>query len=445
LSSSSNTHSPPGEAGSTAPDEDAIAGILEAFRLAGWEPQLTQIIAAFARVDEQFAARLAALLVEAAPYADGCPALRGAIKQTAKCAAEQGLEVGEPREKYPDLTFYGDDWALLVELKIGADYHGNQLRNYLRGGPGLEKEQWALMSVKRDRGRSPEEPDGEPNWLGAVRWKEIRDLLPEIAPQDPVLEPLWRAFVRVESENGDFGMTEFDPDLIHAWATWKKARTQLRGLLGELVEPTRDALRRNLPEGRDVAIQGPWATTETVYLQIMIPESGPERLRIEFYPYEDEACFWISESLEQVGLLLPESQRAYREVAERLCAQSRFVQKDRWRSRTYRESEWIQAEADATVSKLIELIEADVAKLCAWASSRRSSTRQLTPTPEHWRAAFVIQRLSNRAAGSATPSRVNARPSTARAKRKRRHDRPVGASGLVIAGSIHSSGHPARR
>lgn len=351
-------------------DPEPITHILSALRSAGAEYELTQAIAAFANADEAFGSALARVLIEATPSRDN--RLLDAIPATVRCTPERRLYDGQTDYGPVDLLFEEADWGLLVENKLYSGYGKTQLDRYLSGGAALGLQHWGLLAITRDEPASADEPPtGTRGWLGSVRWAAIVDRLASLRFDDERLASLWQSLLDVEIENGDFGMSKIDRDVVRGWATWQEGRDQLATLLRGLVDPTLAAVTKHLSDGRScdwhqhASSSGLWLWADSIHARFRIPAGATERLRVEFCPAEGGALyFWVSAWMEDIASLSEAAQEAYRSIAGHLREEAAFEVEDRHYSfitHGHPEELWLREDGHESVPLLHDLIRADVA------------------------------------------------------------------------------------
>lgn len=145
--------------------------LIQTLRLAGNEPQLTQVIVALAQADQSFARALLSALLASTVSGRRLDAMRQSA-QMVECHGERQLfdASGRPVGRI-DVVLEGPDIALFVELKLHSDYGLRQLERYARGIRPDRGER--LMAVTRNIPRFLEPPRGTPGWLGSVRWSQL--------------------------------------------------------------------------------------------------------------------------------------------------------------------------------------------------------------------------------------------------------------------------------
>lgn len=200
------------------------------------EAQLTQAIAAIARVDRRFGARFVALVLDAAAdgtLADNVRAFRaGGLPDELDCRAEESL--GE--EGRVDLRFDGGDLTLFMENKLYSGYGHEQVQRYLRSVRRLPRgTRSALVAVTRAVPTYGEPKlDEDERWLGSVRWAHLLSGMRSLPIADTQLASQWQLLLDVLDKQGDLGMTRADADLIRAWARYQDGRSHLSDLLDQI-------------------------------------------------------------------------------------------------------------------------------------------------------------------------------------------------------------------
>lgn len=226
----------------------AAHALLWGLRRRADEAQLTQAIAAIARVDRRFGARFVELLLdvaEAGALAKNVLAFRGGgLPGELDCRAEESL--GE--EGRVDLRFDGSDLTLFVENKLYSGYGPEQVERYLRAVRRVPRAgRSALLAVTRAVPTYGEpQLDEDERWLGSVRWAHLTDGLRELPIADAQLAAQWRLLLDVLEKQGDLGMTRADAELIRAWARYRQGREHLCDLLDQVWPRTLDVIRTEL-------------------------------------------------------------------------------------------------------------------------------------------------------------------------------------------------------
>lgn len=288
-----------GEPGSILLDPEATSELLPLFwalRKRGDEAQLTQLIAAVARSDADFATQLARLILEAS----GNAGIAAEMPDRLECRAEQRLydQEGEDLGRV-DLLFAdaAGTFTLLAELKLHSGYGHRQLDRYAASLSGLTPGARWLVAITKIAPHSGEDSvAADPRWLGSIRWADIYDGLHalgvDLAPRRPVLAEAWSTILWILREQGDFGPMDFDPALIAAWARRDEAERLLLHVLNELAKPTLDRLR-TVANGTPVSIlrKGPsqpiFLRKNRALVRFAVSDGGPEIFRIQFLGWGD--------------------------------------------------------------------------------------------------------------------------------------------------------------
>ena len=200
------------------------------------EAQVTNVIAAIAATDADFAFAFAEALV--AQAFDDCPHTRAAVQRA--LPVPKTIHSGRERTLYDragsnlgrvDLSFdsteEGDEYTLLVENKLYSGFGPEQLSRYraglrvVRGGGG----RGAIIAVTRDVPTQGELQAIDPEWLGSVRWARLLPRLRKLPVSDDAVGVQWQLLLDVLDEQGDLGMTTIDGDAVRAWA---RSRTRNR-------------------------------------------------------------------------------------------------------------------------------------------------------------------------------------------------------------------------
>jgi hypothetical protein len=233
--------------------------LLRALRTRHGEVQLTQVIGAMAAVDSKFATGFVqAVLNQAADDCKGHEAAQaalGAVPKRVVGRIEKNLVASDGRDHgRADLIFTDKDresrFTLLVENKLYADFHDTQLSTY-RDWIIDRGENAAFVAVTRDLPTRGELAAGEPSYLGSVRWGNLYTPLTDIS-FDAGAREQWRCFLEVLKDQGDLGMTEFNPAAARGWAYARTGRDSLVWLLGQIARATeahtRDELAKQYPD-----------------------------------------------------------------------------------------------------------------------------------------------------------------------------------------------------
>ncbi len=238
-----------------ARDERPLAGpptaghaLLWGLRRGRDEAQLTQAIAAIARVDRRFGAAFVRLVLDAAERSElgaNVRAFRAAgLPAELNCRAEESL--GE--EGRIDLRFDAAGLTLLIENKLYSGYGHDQVQRYLRAVRRLPRgTRSALVAVTRVVPTFGEpQLDRDERWLGSVRWAGLLGGLRELPIADTQLAAQWRLLLDVLDKQGDLGMTRADAKLIRAWASYREGREHLSDLLDQVWPRALDVVRAEL-------------------------------------------------------------------------------------------------------------------------------------------------------------------------------------------------------
>jgi hypothetical protein len=115
-----------------------------------------------------------------------------------------------------DLSFRDQEsgWHVVIEIKIHAGFHGNQLERYLLALPSTDRA--ALAAITRDVPKYGDPNRADPRWRGSVQWGRVLPALRALAPADAALAVQWPLFLDVLESEGAMGFTHADPQLFHA-------------------------------------------------------------------------------------------------------------------------------------------------------------------------------------------------------------------------------------
>ena len=219
--------------------------MVRALRRHGDEAQFTQVIAALAGTEREFAGAFVQILLDEAKQAQPEKVAQlEPIPEKISCRAESGIRDEHDLVGRVDLRFDGADFALFVENKLHSGYGEHQVKRYLDALGALppERARAGLLAVTRDIPGYGEPPTTTQRWLGSVRWAR---LLPQMLKL-PLPEPLgseWRRLLKVMHEDGDLGVTKPDTAAIEAWALHRSGREELEKLLLQIRDGTLGALR----------------------------------------------------------------------------------------------------------------------------------------------------------------------------------------------------------
>jgi hypothetical protein len=349
----------------------ALGRLLGALRRPASEVQLSQALAAFAASDAAFASGLATVFVAHAP-AERRAAL-GPIPPELLCDAEFVLEGGGR----VDLRFEDQErrFGLLVELKIGAGYGGDQLDKYLRAADELGYEHIGLTAVTKSPPWYGEESvSSDVRWLGSARWSRIFVAMRTLRHAELDLE--WSAFLDVVRYQGDFGVVTLDREAVRGWARYREGSGILRSLLEELAAPALDVIRSQTGSDDDVAASlkkgaSPvWTWNDRVHLRFAIPgRAAPEeRLRIQFFAYAGRVHFCVEARYPDARPLLDHRDRDEQlcEITAALAAMSPpFKQGHDWESywTRWHSMEHLIDQGDNPVEQLLAWVREDVRDL----------------------------------------------------------------------------------
>lgn len=181
-------------------------------RRRGDEAQRTQMIAATARAaspaggpGDTFACRLAQIVLAAAPNT-GVAGTLGPPPGDLALRAERSYG----KHGIVDLVFSDplEQWVLLAELKLHSGYGDRQIDRYLAALDTVAAPAKALLAITKFLPVAGEaQADGNPRWLGSVRWRDIFDGLRAVPVEDGALAAGWRAGLDLLRDQGDFGPT----------------------------------------------------------------------------------------------------------------------------------------------------------------------------------------------------------------------------------------------
>lgn len=287
-------------------DSDGLQPLVQALR--PWrrpndEAQWTQIIAAVASRSAGFAYAFVQLLLQQS-NGDRVSQL-APVPTDLVCRAEGSLWSlqGEGLGRV-DLVFETPDrdWLLLVENKLGSDYGDRQLERYLEALHASPAERKGLIAITTSTPiLGEDQAEGNPHWLGSLRWWQLFDELARLPHEDPNVSSLWRAGLQLLRTEGDFGPMDADIEVVEAWSRRDEGENLLFFLLRELAKPTVDLLRAKLgPDGaqlmyrgqKNVAVLWPWKNQPNVKFAVPA-DAGEERLRVQFHANSGEPFFSV--------------------------------------------------------------------------------------------------------------------------------------------------------
>ena len=303
-------------------DTEALKRILSASRRPGDEAQWTRIIAAVAAAEAGFAPQVARLLAAAAPYQPANTVLLVPAELT--CTCEQGVSsldgTGLGRV---DLVFKNaaKSFYLLVENKLASGYGDRQLERYRDAVEANAAAHKGLVAITTATPLKGEEiVYGDPVWLGSLRWWQLFDGLRDIDFENSVVGALWRTYLDLLREQGDFGPMDATADLVHGWAQRDDAERLLFALLTELVEPTCAAIiDAGYPQGASLKYAGKGESVAVVkhrnrpHLKFRVPADGTEeRLWVQFYAHKGTARFGVQARYQHPHESLADDERVSR-------------------------------------------------------------------------------------------------------------------------------------
>lgn len=317
-------------------EEGAVAELVAAMRRTGDEAQWTQMIAATARAAdgtmspaETFATRLAQILLAAAPNHGAALAL-GPPPADLRLRAERLYG----RHGIVDLVFSDPlgQWVLLAELKLHSGYGDRQISRYLAALDTIPAPAKALVAVTKFHPvTGEEEAEGDPRWLGSVRWRDIFAGLRALPVADAAPDQGWRAALDLLSDQGDFGLMNYSDDVMAVWNRRAEADRFVRNLLATLGPPieliARDALAgtatttiRMMMSGRSKS-QPIVGWHEKPHIDYAIPTSAQDpRLRVQFMTGPDHAFFTVESRYQHPQEDLDADPRVAEAFAELLAA-----------------------------------------------------------------------------------------------------------------------------
>lgn len=282
------------------------------------ENQLTNVVASISATDRRFAEGFVDALI--AQTYDDCPhtrevgrrlrplplTIRGGRERT--LYDERGKSLGRV-----DLTFADasaeSDFILLVENKLYAGFEPTQLERYraglrlVRGSGG----RGAVVAVTRVVPTRGELHQGDPEWLGCIRWARLVRRLRHLEIVDTGVGAQWRLLLDVLEHQGDLGMTELNSDAVRAWARYREGREQLELLLdqiaGDTLEHVRQELKRAYRIGGDATslaafyIEGNQVTKSTLeetWLGVSVPA--------DYVDYSLRVMVWMETNRPLIGV-----------------------------------------------------------------------------------------------------------------------------------------------
>ena len=372
------------------PGSDSSTAILSVLRKPGDEVQLTQLLAAVAKDDEEVAGHLARVLVRAAPHAGQREAL-GDVPARLRCRAEATLNApGHDDHGRVDLRFDDGarDFTLLAELKLHSGYGDDQIRRYHDALDDLpEDRRAAVVAVTRNVPGVGEPAADTARWLGSLRWTEIYEELLKLPIKDRELGAQWRLLLRIIDEQGDFGVKELDRNEVAGWAAYVRTREKLERLVEDLAPKALERLQELLAQrvawegtpkektadlsrrGKEMKI--PYPTQKTVQARFLIPSNGgQERLRIQFLGGFDEPLFTVEARRYGASTLLagkaPGSEKFVAAVNSLANADHPFQTDDRsYVSHVHGPDSWLEpSDGKGIGDALLDLVTEDLKLLC---------------------------------------------------------------------------------
>lgn len=269
------------------------AALLRGLRRAGYEPQLTQALAAVFHADPRLAAAFVRVLVENLVEDRETRAdLVGALPSELECAAEETVVDGRL-----DLRFRGQEWDLIVEVKIHAGYGPEWFKRYLKALS--DRSHAYLAAITRDV------PLGEPaigsheHWLGATRWRSLLPDVRRLEASDRQLNEQWALFFDVLEREGSMGFTKPDPALFHAFAAARLATRHMEEFLRVLEAPLLRSMQDVLGGESGASLYwergGRFSRDKWGRLDIpfRVPAGGPRRIRAGLFGWEPPTSFFV--------------------------------------------------------------------------------------------------------------------------------------------------------
>lgn len=211
----------------------SATALLRGLRRPGFEPQLTQALASVFAADPALGADFVRHVLTGLEERE----LAKSTPQRLDCAAEEIVSEGRL-----DLRFRGQDWDLILELKIHAGYGAGWFDRYV--GALTDARHGYVVAITRDVPQYGEPPAGShPKWLGSIRWKSLLDGMRALEPADSDLRAQWPLFLDVLEQEGSMGFTRPDPALFDAYAQTKLALDHMEEFVLALQTPLLQALR----------------------------------------------------------------------------------------------------------------------------------------------------------------------------------------------------------
>jgi len=269
-----------------SPGTTALVGAL---RRPGDEVQLTQALSAVFRAEPRAAAAFVRLLL---------PADREGVPDQLACRHEERFEDGRI-----DLRFNGDEIDVIVEIKIHAGYGRDQLERYLRALKPVRIAR--LVAITRDVPGYGESHISDPNWVGSVRWRDLRQELRVLPFENGSLRVQWLAFLDLLESEGSMGFTRPVPTLFDAWPSIRLAAKHADEFLHAIRVPLLQALRDALGGGDAAAdfyraqrgkgqpvISKSW--NGIIDIPFKVPADGHVSVRAGVFAYNPPTRFYVS-------------------------------------------------------------------------------------------------------------------------------------------------------
>jgi len=276
-------------------------------RRRGDEAQWTQMIAATARAaspaggpGDTFACRLAQIVLAAAPNTEVADTL-GPPPGDLALRAERSYG----KHGIVDLVFSDplEQWMLLAELKLHSGYGDRQIDRYLAALDTVAAPAKALLAITKFLPVAGEEQaDGNPRWLGSVRWRDIFDGLCALPVEDGALAAGWRAGLDLLRDQGDFGPMTYSDDVMEVWNRRAEADRFVRDLLATIGPPIKLMAQEALAGSSTVRMMMSGSSKsqpivkwhEKPHIDFAIPATVKEpRLRVQFMTGLDHPFFTV--------------------------------------------------------------------------------------------------------------------------------------------------------
>lgn len=200
-----------------------------------------------------------------------------------------------PRERRTDLVFSRGDWALVVEVKLGAPLSGVQVADLLALDPrdlGLsEHTRVGVLGLTTHAiaVKPPEDPGLR--WLGVVRWSAVIDEALSVPFANPDLGESWTRLMSLYMRRSKFGPTALH--VLHPHTVLQLVAPALRDhvetKVGQRVEFAPNAagrIVRRTPRAASLELvfgAGP-RRLRTLKIMLSVPRGGNRTLRLELAP-----------------------------------------------------------------------------------------------------------------------------------------------------------------